>query len=223
MRVLFIACLVMWQAMAPMAHAGAWLRENGTGFAALSFGATQFSETTNAFYIEYGLSDKTTFGLDISTFTNALNVRNGFGNLFVRRALGRTDRPSKWAYEVGVGGFWGNEMQRPAFKTGISWGRGFQVSERAGWINIDAAFVYEPTLGEHVTKLDATVGMEFGAITSGLFDVNLSKQNNDTFGALEPSLLIRPKGSKFNIKVGAQIPFDEQGKTALKLGIWRSF
>ena len=68
MRLLCITLLILSQAAAPMAQAGAWLRESGTGFVSLSFGATQFSETTNAAYIEYGLSDATTIGLDISSF-----------------------------------------------------------------------------------------------------------------------------------------------------------
>jgi hypothetical protein len=48
MRLVFTICLVLSQGVAPIAHAGAWLREKGTGFVSLSFGATQFSETTNA-------------------------------------------------------------------------------------------------------------------------------------------------------------------------------
>ncbi|MGC1506106.1 MAG: hypothetical protein WA782_18455 [Sulfitobacter sp.] len=223
MRVLFAISYIAWQFLASAAHAGAWLREEGTGFVSLGFGATQFSETTNAFYIEYGLSDKTTIGLDVSAFTNALNVRNGFGNLFLRRAIGPTDRPNKWAYEVGIGGLWGNEMQLPTVKTSVSWGREFQLNERDGWVNVDAGFIYEPTQGENVTKLDATLGVKFGAITTGLLEVTVSSQNSDTYGAFEPSVLIRPKDSNFNVKVGAQIPFDEQDKTALKLGVWHTF
>lgn len=223
MRVLFTVILLIWQCMASTAYAGAWLREKGTGFTSLSFGATQFSETTNALYIEYGLSDKTTIGLNISSFTNALNVRNGFGNLFMRRAIGPTDRPNKWAYEIGVGGLWGNEKHLPTFKTAISWGRGFQIKERSGWVNVDAAFVYEPTLGQNIAKLDAALGMNFGGITTGLLEVTISSQNSETYGALEPSVLLRPKDSSFSVKLGAQIPFDEQEKAALKLGIWRKF
>jgi hypothetical protein len=223
MRLLFAVCLILSQGVAPIAHAGAWLREKGAGFISLSFGATQFSETTNALYVEYGLSDKTTIGLDVSAFTNALNVRNGIGNLFIRRRLGPSNRPDKWAYEIGVGGIWGNERQLPTFKTGISWGRGYDLDGRAGWINLDGAFIYEPLQGQHITKLDATLGMELGDVLSGILEVNMSYQNNDTFGAVEPSLLIRPRGSKFNFKVGAQIPFNEQEKSALKLGIWRKF
>ena len=223
MKPILAACLAICLCVAPMAHAGAWLREKGGGFVSLSFGATQFSETTNALYIEYGLSDSTTIGLDISAFTNADKVRNGFGTLFVRRSIGLTDRPSKWAYEIGIGGLWGEETQRPAFKTGVSWGRGFEFKDRSGWVNVDGSFVYEPTLGEHITKLDTTLGMELGQVATGLLEITLSNQNSDTFGAVEPSVLIRPKQSSFDFKFGAQIPFDEKEKTALKLGIWRTF
>ncbi|MCX7560377.1 hypothetical protein OS190_12430 [Sulfitobacter sp. F26204] len=223
MRKLFVASLILWQGLASVADAGAWLREKGDGFVSLSFGATQFSETTNAFYIEYGLSDKTTIGLDVSAFTNALNVRNGFGNLFLRRAIGPADQPDKWAYELGIGGVWGNEMHRPTVKAGIAWGRGFKVNSRAGWINLDAAYIHEPTLGEHITKFDAAVGMAFSDATTGLLEISVSAQKSETYGAFEPSLLIQPKDSKFRIKLGAQIPFSEQEKTALKMGIWNDF
>ncbi len=223
MRLLFVACLIFSLGAAPLAHAGAWLREKGTGFVSLSFGATQFSETTNALYVEYGLSDKTTIGLDVSAFTNAFNARNGIGNLFIRRRLGPADRPSRWAYEIGVGGIWGNERQLPTFKTGVSWGRGFDLDGHAGWINLDGAFIYEPLQGQHITKFDGTLGMAFNDVLTGILEVNMSYQNKDTYGAVEPSLLIRPKGSKFNFKIGTQIPCEEQEKAALKLGIWRSF
>ncbi len=223
MRLFCITLLILSQAAAPMAQAGAWLRESGTGFVSLSFGATQFSETTNAAYIEYGLSDATTIGLDISSFTNSQKVRNGFGNLFVRRAFGPTNGASRMSYEIGIGGLWGNEMRRPTLKAGLSWGRGFEVGQRAGWVNLDSAYILEPTLGENITKFDGTFGMELSDITTGLVEVTLSHQNSATYGAVEPSVLFRPKGSQFNIKVGAQIPFDEQEKSALKLGIWHHF
>ncbi|KIN63328.1 hypothetical protein Z946_2198 [Sulfitobacter noctilucicola] len=223
MRFGWVLILAVWMMSVSTASAGAWLREEATGFVSLSFGATQFSETTNGLYLEYGVSPKTTVGLDISTFTNSQNVRNGFGNLFLRRALGPSDKPSKFSYEIGIGGLWGNEMQRPTLKSGLSWGRGFQVKDRNGWVNIDGAFVYEPTLGEHITKLDGTLGIGFSQLTTGLFEVNISHQNEELYGAFEPSVLFKPAKSLFQIKVGAQIPFEEQKKTALKLGIWHNF
>ncbi len=223
MRFIFTASLILIHLAAPTAQAGAWLRERGTGFVSLSFGATQFSETTNALYIEYGLTDKSTVGIDISAFTNSQNVRNGFGNLFLRRNLGRLDGPNRLAYEVGVGGLWGNEMQLPTVKTTVSWGRGFNVADRSGWINLDGAYIYEPTEGTHITKFDGTLGMNFTPVTTGLIEVTVSERSDDTYGAVEPSLLIKPKNSAFSFKVGAQIPIEEQDKTALKLGIWHNF
>ncbi len=216
------AFLALW-AIPQNAQAGAWLREEATGFVSLSFGATKFSETTNALYVEYGLSSTTTIGLDVSTFTNAQNVRNGFGNIFLRRAIGPTDRDSKFSYEIGIGGLWGNEMQRPTLKTGLSWGRGFQLDERNGWVNIDAAVIIEPKLSEHIVKLDGTLGMALTDTISGILEVNLSHQENDIYGAFEPSVLIRPKDLGISFKIGAQIPFEDQEKSALKLGLWHSF
>ncbi|KIN75023.1 hypothetical protein Z945_2922 [Sulfitobacter noctilucae] len=223
MQISLTTLLIAVSFTASMAQAGAWLRDKGTGFVSLSFGATQFSETTNAFYLEYGLTEGTTVGLDVSTFTNSENVRNGFGNLFVRRSLGSVDGPHRFAYEVGVGGLWGNEMQLPTVKTSVSWGRGLSVSDRSGWINLDGAFIYEPTLGEHITKFDGTIGMNFTDVTTGLLEVTVSQQNDDTYGAVEPSVLITPRNSSFRFKVGAQIPIEEQDKSALKLGVWHTF
>ena len=203
------------------AQAGAWLREKGEGFVSLSFGATRSSETTNALYLEYGLSDSTTIGLDISAFTNAQDVRNGFGNLFLRRNIGRTDGPHRLAYEVGVGGLWGNEMHLPTLKTGLSWGYGF--TERSGWVNVDLAYIYEPQEGESIARVDGTLGLDFTDVTTGLLEFTLSRRKDDTYGAVLPSLLIRPKGRSFDIKLGAEIPYNETERTAVKLGLWHRF
>ena len=211
------ACLLVPDA----GRAGAWLREKGSGFTALSFGVTHAKETTNAFYFEYGLSDQTTIGLDISAFTNARNVRNGFGNLFVRRSLGPTEGPHRFAYELGVGGLWGNERQLPVLKTGLSWGYGF--TRVSGWVNLDLGYVHEPQLGESIAKIDGTLGLDFGSITTGLLEFTLSKRGEDTYGAVQPSLLIKPRGQAFNVKLGAEIPYNETERAAVKIGVWHRF
>ena len=38
-----------------------------------------------------------------------------------------------------------------------------------------------------------------------------------------PSLLFQPKKVPFDVKVGAEIPYQETNRSALKLGIWRRF
>ncbi|MEW9921148.1 hypothetical protein AB2B41_16170 [Marimonas sp. MJW-29] len=209
MRLIFLILLTLLS-LSTAAQAGAWLRERGEGFVSLSFGATRFDETKNALYIEYGLTD-------------AQDVRNGFGNLFARRALGPTDRPHRFAYEIGLGGLWGNEMQLPTVKTGVSWGYGFSHASGNGWMSLDAAYVYEPRMGNHIAKIDGTLGVDFSTLTTGLIEFTLSEQNDDAYGAVEPSLLFRPRGSSFNVKIGAEIPYKETEKSALKLGLWHRF
>lgn len=220
-RIITLCLALCWASSA--AHAGAWLREQGTGFASLSFGISQFSETTNALYLEYGLSDSTTIGLDISAFTNSQNVRNGLGTLFFRRALGSAQNRNKFAYEIGLGGLWGNDMQLPVVKTTLSWGTGFEQNGSTGWMTMDLSYVHEPRMGQDIIKLDGTLGLALNPMLTGLIQFTLSGQDDDAYGAVEPSLLFRPKGRAFDIKIGAEIPYGETEKTALKLGLWRRF
>lgn len=222
MRYIFAAILAACANLGQSVEAGAWLREQGTGFASLSFGATQADEVTAALYLEYGLNEKMTIGVDISAFNSSEDVRNGFGALFLRRSIGPTDRPSKFAYEVGLGALYEEEEVLPAVKTAVSWGRGFQLGQRNGWVNVDAGYIYEPQLMNHTAKLDATAGLDLGEITTGILEINLSHKDSDSFGAIEPSLLIKPRKVPFQIKLGAQFPMQE-GSDTLKLGIWKSF
>lgn len=206
------------------ANAGAWLREKGTGFVSLSFGITQTDRTTNSVYAEYGLTDGTTIGIDISTFTATDDARTGNGHLFLRRSIGATDGPTRLAYEVGLGGIWDDDQTSPTVKTGLSWGRGFTLgNSRNGWVNLDAAYIYEPTNGQHETKIDSVFGLDFGEFTTGMVELSLGHQDGETYGAVEPSMLIRPRNSAFNIKMGAEIPFEDSGEAALKLGLWYKY
>lgn len=223
MKQLCAVWLVLTLCAASPAWAGAWLKEKGGGFVSLSFGANLSSEMTAAIYVEYGLSDSTTIGLDVNGFSSETKELYGYANVFFRRAIGPTDRPNKFAYELGIGGYWVDDSARPALKSTLSWGRGFQLKDRNGWLNMDGAFIYEPTFGSHMTKLDATIGMELGQTTTGIFELAVGHKDDKTFGSIEPSILLRPKKMNLQFKLGANIPFEDQEKSALKLGIWRSF
>jgi len=224
MKSLFAALLTICCCMAQLAHAGAWLREQGTGFVSFSYGALKSDQSSTSIFVEYGLSDTTTIGVDINAFIAQSEVRNAFGIAFLRRSLGPTDRTSKWSYEVGVGAFWEDEQILPAAKSAVSWGRGIQFRERSGWMNVDASLTLEPTLMNHIAKLDATAGLNFSPATTGILELNFSQQqDSDLFGAVEPSVLIKPKRSAFQVKLGAQIPLTQDDDTTVKLGLWRNF
>lgn len=223
MRPLIALCLVLWHLTAPGAQAGAWLREKGSGFTSLSFGFNQFEEGAQSLYFEYGLTEKMTVGLDVTTATLGSDFHRAAGHLFFRRKLWDLGSPHQLSYEIGVGGIYQDDLILPTLKAGISWGRGFQFRDRSGWVNVTAAFIYEPMMGENVSKLDATLGLELGKITTGMIELNLQRKDRDLYQAVEPSLLIRPRTSKFNFKVGAKVPIADPDKSSLKLGIWHSF
>ena len=184
MRAMIIVGIVLGFCAGQTATAGAWLRDHQSGFLSLSFGATQTDQTTNALYLEYGLTQQTTLGVDVSAFSIGSDVRNAFGIVFMRRALGDRKRPSKWAYEIGIGALWDQDRTLPAVKTSLSWGRGFQLGDRSGRISVDAGYVHEPTLQNHTTKLDATAGLGFTQITTGILEMTYSHKDTDCFGAV---------------------------------------
>ena len=114
-------------------------------------------------------------------------------------------------------------LSRPTMLMGLSWGRGFTLGDRNGWVNLDGRFTFEPRLQEHVTKLSGTLGLDFGTTITGLVEFTISSQKGGNFSALEPSLLFKPTRSPFDLKVGTQIPFQSTASSALKLGIWHRF
>lgn len=224
MRQALLICAALLLLIAPRADAGAWLREQGSGFGSLSFGATLSDETTNSIYLEYGLHPKMTVGLDISTFTNSAGARNGTGVLFMRRSITDPSGPQRLSYELGVGGIFTDDEQLPAVKGLLSWGRGFEYGPGYGWMNVDVSYLYEPQAGRSVAKLDGVLGLPFTAVTTGLFEVTLSEQEGETYGAVLPSLLFSPRFTQFRVKVGAEVPYDDPGeRSSLKLGLWREF
>lgn len=223
MKPVILAAMLIYTCGTLPAMAGAWLKEKGAGFSSLSIGANSADEQTLALYFEYGLTDKTTVGLDISAFAGQPDMLNGYGAVFLRRSLFASDGPHKFAYEFGFGALYQDDLPLPVVKAGLSWGRGFSHGRGNGWMNVDAAYIYEPTQGQKFAKLDGTLGMDFNDIMTGMIEVHISRSDDDTFGSLEPSLLLRPRKGAFNIKIGAEIPHDDIDRSALKLGVWHRF
>ncbi|MFK7838231.1 MAG: hypothetical protein AB8B60_18635 [Sulfitobacter sp.] len=223
MRLLFAIWLGLWLVAPQVAEAGAWLREKGSGFTALTFGMNKDEENSPSLYFEYGLTEKTTVGFDIHAAMNGASLRDASGMIFLRRTLWHLNGPHKLSYELGLGGTYRDDLLLPTVKTGVSWGRGFQLWERNGWINVNAAYIYEPMQGSSLSKLEGTVGLDLGKITTGMIEIAMSRMDGDTFSSIEPSVLIKPKKGKYKFRVGVAVPFDNADKSSLKLGIWHSF
>lgn len=218
-----LLAILMTLCAVPTAQAGAWLKEKGQSFASITVGTNRASEVTLSYYLEYGLTEKTTVGLDIGGYTNRMDAKNGYAAVFMRRSLFASDGPHKYAYELGFGGLYQDDMMLPTVKAGLSWGYGFSHSAGNGWLNVEATYIYEPTLGQKIAKLDGTLGVDLTDLTTGIFELHFSQKDDATYGSFEPSLLIRPRRGPFNIKFGAEIPHDDIDKSAFKLGVWHRF
>jgi len=214
-------CLML--CAANTANAGAWMRAEGTTFTSTAFSANYFRDISSTTYIEHGLRDDVTVGLDVAYFTSRFGTTSGYGTVFIRRPLNWGADTTHWAYELGAGTAWAGELVLPHVKAGLSWGRGFQLGERYGWMTVDASITVDVTYGQPLSKIDATVGMGLTEQVKGMMQVYLSHLEGETFTTLAPSVVYSPKASKLSIQFGAQSTLGLWDDTALKLGIWREF
>jgi hypothetical protein len=223
MRSGLLFSVFVWSFWLTSADAGAWLREKGTSFTSVSFSATWFRDTANTSYLEYGLRDDLTIGADIGYMTSRTGAQSGYGTIFIRRPLGQSDGPNKWAYELGVGTTWVDNLISPHLKTGVSWGRGIKVREKYGWVAVDASVSWDVTSGRHLAKVDSTVGFNFTEVTTGMVQLYLAHVDRKTYASIAPSIVIKPRKGKFRFQIGAESTLGHSENTALKLGLWREF
>ena len=217
--------LMLWVMLLPGAplQAGAWLRGEGGVFVSSSFTLNARQANTSGTYLEYGLRPDMTLGFDVQRYTDAGALQGGTATAFLRRPLGSPDRKSVWSYEIGLGAGWKNDLVTPHLKTGLSWGRGFQLRDRGGWMNVDAAVFWPLDAGTQVAKLDTTVGLNFTDATTGMVQLYLAHIDRELFATLAPSLVYKPKGRDWRIQIGTESPLDAPDATSIKLGLWREF
>ena len=222
MRSALVLTLLCHLCAAP-ALAGAWLREESTGFSATSFGVGYFYDLTQDTYLEYGLRPELTLGADISTFRSRWGLQSGAATLFLRFPLGTPTDRGRWAYELGAGATWIGEEVAPHVKATLSWGRGITLGDRGGWLAVDASVRWDFGLGTSQVKLDGTAGLDFTGQTTGVLQAFVTQTQTGTFTKIAPSIVFAPQGRKFRIQIGSEIPVSAPEDTMLKLGFWRSF
>lgn len=223
MRFAVTIILILVTVVPGRACAGAWLREQGTSFTSVSFSATYFRDISNSTYLEIGVRENLTLGADIGYSTDRFGQQSGDATLFFRRRIGTSTGPNKWAYEIGAGATWAGDLILPHFKTGLSWGRGIQLKERHGWMSVDATVIWDLGNGQHQSKLDTTVGLNFSDTATGMVQLFLGNLSGETYGTLAPSLILKPKKRNFRIQFGFEAPLDSVENTSVKLGLWREF
>ena len=215
----FVLCLAGGQT----ALAGAWLREEGKGFASVSATATQERDYSGSLYLEYGLTPRHTVGADISLGLDRTGQQNGSGVFFVRMPIGPTDQTHRFAGHLGLGGRYTNGIFSPALEAGLSWGRGVKWRDSWGWAAVDASINLPRAPAEERIKIDGTFGMPIAKTVKGMIQMFNTFEDGQVFSDLAPSLLWQPRGGAYTIQIGAEFAVSGGGDDALKIGLWRDF
>lgn len=221
-RHIIASCLALFSAF-PAAHAGAWLREQGKAFSALSFTLNPDQNPTTSLYLDFGLSPETTIGADLTLGQAATGGTNGSFLLFLRRPLGASDTGYRLAYEIGLGAGWQDGETTPQIKTMLSWGRGVQIADRSGWATLDASHLFQLGTLPDTTKLDATLGLNFSEHISGMMQFFLSHSDGTTSASITSSVIFKRAQSKARYQLGLEHSLTDGNGTALKFGLWRDF
>ena len=205
------------------AQAGAWMRKTGKTFSAVSFNLNALRNQSNSTFLEFGLRDTVTIGVDIGASTDNLGATNGKFTLFLRRPLGPGDRKHRLSYEIGLGADWQGRDISPHLRAGVSWGRGITLGEKSDWAAVDASYTF--SLGDFpdIAKIDTTFGLNFNDRFSGMMQLYLGHSEGTGSASFAPSLIISSRQGKVRYQVGFESPIGDARRTSIKIGLWREF
>jgi len=218
-----LVLLIALLCTASPAWTGAWLRETGRSFRALTGILRQGDPDARyefSLYQDYGIAPRLTLGLD-------LNERPGITGhvlIFARLPLSRPGARSKLAVEAALGGHHWRGAWDPMYRVTLSFGRGFLLGRRgAGWFAIDAG--YERRLGnaQPTYKLDATLGLSAPGRVHPILQLESAKTPGQRFAwAVAPGLLIdrRDHGAWL---IALERKSAGRDTIGLKFGLWQRF
>ncbi len=203
-------------------EAGAWLRDKGKGFWALS--ATGFKTDAGEYkykssaYFEYGALTWLTVGLDAEEHQDLY----GHALIFARFPVKDFGNAGRLAAEFGVGAYHKRDKAWALYKTTLSYGKGFQSGWGNGWAAVDTALEYR-SHEKLARKLDFTVGVTSERWLDPLLQIETTHVSDKPFyWSVRPSVMIRPKFSETIWVLGLERNSARRG-TGLKFAVWRAF
>ncbi len=215
---LLLCCLVA----APAASAGAWPRAAGEGFASvaerLAWPRDFLSGPSNytTFYLEYGLTDALTVGLDLGHSVSGARKSVAFAQVPL------IDHPVwKMTAQIGMGKI--NEV--PVTRPGLSVGRAVRINDGWGWLALDYVVEQSIYTASRDVKLDTTLGVPLPQDRRLILQVQAGKQYGDPrFARLAPSVVMplrRLPGTY--LEVGGTWGVLNEQSVGLLLGAWHEF
>lgn len=199
------------------AQAGAWLRQEGTGFASTSsYVASPFSADTayHGLYVEYGLTPRLTLGLDLGRGVTGQNKTVVFARVPIK-GEGR----DRLAFELGAGTIAGQQTLRP----GLSYGRGLDTALGPGWLAVDSFAEVALISGEVDYKTDITLGVTRPGGTRWMIQAQMGRAYGEpAFLRLVPSAVI-PLGQGWHMELGVSKALTGAREHGVKFGLWYEF
>ncbi|MFZ3581817.1 hypothetical protein ACOI1H_06545 [Loktanella sp. DJP18] len=221
MRILaFIACL---SAPGTGASAGAWARDEGTLFIAaggnflLSDGAELPVYYDPTVYAEYGLTDRVTLGLDLSTADKG-RIASAFA--FAAVPVGSITGANRATVSLGYGYRLNPDTTREALmRLGVSLGRGLE----RGWLAADVSATIGTIDRTWRPKADFTWGRNWSDHWTSTLQVQTGQGFYDDYYAKYSPTVIYTLTDRFKINLGAVQALTGDGGSALKLETWLTF
>lgn len=215
------------------AQAGAWPRETGGVFIALSQSLSSGTpallapdlsfRSSTALYAEYGWSERLTLGVD-GAYGWGPEADLWTGLAFARWALGVTAAGDRFAVDFGLGrridDIDGSDTR---VRLGFAWGRGFESGWGQGWMGIESSAERLLPASDMIYKADLTVGvkpddrwMAILQLQSGLYP------RADPLVRLAPSV-VRRFGEHLHGQLGFEATVTGERSYGVKFGTWLSF
>ncbi len=216
-----VLTILMWCMLGGWASAGAWLRDQGTVFAATSVTAFKEHDTyrfKTSLYAEWGFRPNLTLGLDAEEHQDLY----GHALIFGRFPVADFGKAGRLAGEIGVGAHHRQLRTWALYKATLSYGKNIQTGLGNGWLAVDTALEYR-THDALIRKLDLTAGLSSGRRFDPLLQVETSYIPDQPFyWSVRPSVIYRPKSGKTAWIVGAERNA-LRDSTGFKFALWLTY
>ncbi len=220
MRLILLVALICLSAQTALA--GAWPRTKGSGFVSVAsrlawpqdisnWQEKAPTETYQTLYIEYGLTERFTFGLDVGRAVSGEGKTVGF----LQMPLRDRDTGPKVSVQLGFGQISGAQVVRPGLSAG--WGL------EKGWVSVDG--VAEMRMADLKTdfKLDMTWGRNLPRDRKLVIQLQSGVPYADpSFVRFAPSVVV-PINTRFMVELGGTYGLTGDNSMGLKIGLWAEF
>jgi len=214
------------------AAAGAWPRPRGETFVSIGtrqttgartlIAAVQDIHSYNSLYLEHGLTDRLTLGLDAGEGRGP-DERVSGALVFARLPIWSPGE-HRVAVDLGFGLLEATDTDRETrTRAGLSWGRGFESRWGVGWLGMEASAELRRPSGDTAYKADFTAGIKptehwmwIAQIQTGVWP------DAEPIVRFAPSV-VRKLGARSHLQLGGLAPLAGDNAFGATMAVWFTF